>query len=286
MVPQFKNRLISSYLLWLDHWVLDKGRGFTNHGSYFYPTTQTYSNFYTYSAPFGQFVSDTSISGANVPTGVYLDGVAITTGQSGFLGINYAKGQCYFSTPIAGNNRISGSYAVKDFNIYLTDQPEAKLLFETKHSLRPKTYQTVTGLATDEKSIPAIFLKPNGGENKEFAFGGMDNTILRLSAVVFADSQFNLDAILSMLEDSARSSVPILTEEEMPYNKYGSFKSGSFPYTGLVAGKYEAGETAFVSKVVTNEFDAQLFTEIKTLNPDVYFSLVDITLEKPRFPRI
>ena len=99
---------------------------------------------------------------------------------------------------------ISGSYAVKDFNVYLTSKAEQELLFEDKIDLRPATTQTETGLAPNVSTYPAVFIKNNGGQNDPFAFGGEDVTKTNVRAIVLADSQFNLDALCSIFKDQGR----------------------------------------------------------------------------------
>ena len=73
MKAQFDNRVMSSLLLFVDHKLLNHGEAFDNHSSYFTEANQTYANYFNYSAPFKQLVSDVSIDGATVMTGVYLD---------------------------------------------------------------------------------------------------------------------------------------------------------------------------------------------------------------------
>ena len=124
MKAQFDNRVMSSLLLFVDHQLLKHGEAYTNHSSYFTETNQTYANYFNYSAPFKQFVSDASITGANVMTQVYLDGVAKDPGQSNFNSIDYINGQVNFTSQITGSNRLSGNYSVKEFNTYLTTLSE------------------------------------------------------------------------------------------------------------------------------------------------------------------
>ena len=108
MRAQFDNRVMSSFLLWFDHTLIKDGEAWTNNSSWFYPVDNLYNGYYTYGAPYKQFVSDFGVTGNNtlatshpeIPTGIYLDGVHLTTGTSGFMGLNYEQGQVYFNTEI------------------------------------------------------------------------------------------------------------------------------------------------------------------------------------------
>ncbi len=285
MKAQFTNLVMSSLALWMNNTLLEKGEAFVNHHSYFYPIGRTISGYHTYAAPFNQFVSDLSVTGATVLTGVYLDSSFITTGQSGLTDINYEKGHVYFTTEITGLNRISGSFAVKDFNVVLTSEPEEKLLFETRYPIRPKMGRTITGLLNNELTYPVVFLKEKGGDNEPLAFGGMDNTIVYVTAVVLADSAFALDAATSILKDKVRTYVPLFSADEMPYNMMGGFKNGNFNYTGVTANKIANDSGVFINKVSVSKLNVRSTTDVKLLNPEAYFALVDLELHKPRYPR-
>lgn len=158
MKPQLDNILMSSMIMWIDNMLLSRGEAYQNYNSKFYPITNIYNGFYTYGLPFKQVVSDSSITGANILSGVYVNNVFRTVGQANLTGINPNLGQVYFTTN-QNSNTLSGIYSVKDFNIYLTNQPEEELLFETQYETRPKINQSPTGLAIESITYPCIFLK-------------------------------------------------------------------------------------------------------------------------------
>ena len=148
MKAQFNNTVMSSMLLWFDNKLLSKGEAFTNFSSNFYNVDSQYFGFYTYGAPYKQMIVDTSISGANIISGVYVNGIFTKIGENSLTGINSSQGHLYFNTEINNPNlNLSGNYAVKDFNIFLTSETEEDLLFETQFQLNPKTYQNPTGLS-------------------------------------------------------------------------------------------------------------------------------------------
>ncbi len=199
MQPQLNNKVISSFLLFLDNKITSNGVAYTNYGSRFYSIPSNLGGISTYSCGFQPLVSDSSISGAVVMSGIYLNNSFLTTGQSGFLDINYKKGCVYFSSPV--NGTLSGNYAIKDYNFSLTNDSEISLLFENKQYLRPKIGQTPTGILNDEYTYPVMYIRENGGENQEFAFGGLKETYYNIRIITIADSQFLLDATNSLLRD-------------------------------------------------------------------------------------
>lgn len=290
MKAQFENEVMSSLMLYVDHYILDKGDAYTNTDSIFYKIEEDFPDYQVWSAPYKQLVCDHSITGATVISGAHINGSAsYTTPSSGpshqdMDFVNQYQGQIYFKanpsiTPI---NSVSGSYSVKDFNVYLTNENEEELLFETQFDLRPKVTQAPTGLSSQSRTFPAIFIKNNGGTNEPWAFGGMDNTIVNARMIVMADSAYNLDAACSILKDRAHDQVPVLSAGVMPFNALGGLKTDCFNYTELAetgtnSNMYIAN--AYVSKIAPNR---QFY---KNINKDIFSAFVDFEMEMPRYPR-
>ena len=223
MKAQFNNIAMTSMLFWFDNKLLTKGEAFTNYSSNFWPIETRYYGYYTYGAPFKQMVIDESVPNANIISGVYINNTFTTVGQNYLSGINASQGQLYFSQPIADTpTSISGNYAVKDFNVYLTSETEEDLLFETQFQLKPQTYQNPTGLAPNFETYPVIYLKYQGGANEPLAFGGLDKTNINVRAIVLSDNIFKLDAVTSIFRDTSRNLVPLIYDNEMPFNMLGS----------------------------------------------------------------
>jgi hypothetical protein len=278
MKVQLDNILMSSMIMWMDHTILRNGQAFQNFNSKLYPITNIYSGLYTYALPFKQVVADNSISGANVLSGIYINNSFTRVGQNNLTGINPNNGQVYFTTSQNGNT-LSGNYAVKDFNIYLTNQPEEELLFETQYQVRPKTVQTATGIPIEGITYPCIFLKNNGGTNEPFALGGLDNTMMQIRAVVLADNMFGLDAVCSILKDTARRYVPLISPE--PFNTFGALNSGYYNYNSLIA-NINVGDQAFY---ITEVNISKIFANFNPRNTQVFPAFVDFTLSNIRYPR-
>ena len=273
-------------MLWFDHTLLDKGEAFTNHNSKYYPVNGTVFGYTTYGAPFKQFVTDSSIPNATVASGAFVSGTTVgdfkETGVYPLVDINYDQGQIYFSGAIASDAVVSGSYSVKDFNVYLTSKAEQEILFEDKIQLRPSTTQVETGLASNVETYPAVFIKNNGGLNEPFAFGGEDSTKTELRAIVLSDSQFNLDALCSIFKDRARVDVPILPDEKYPLNALGGLKSGVYNYTELISG---VQDKVYLKNIEVSRFSLGYMENLNNTNPDVFKAIIDFELEGIRLPR-
>lgn len=283
MKAQFENILMSSMTLWFDNTLLKKGEAFSNHDSLFYPITSIYNGYYSYGAPFRNLIRDESITGANIISGVYLNNTFITTGQSGLVSINADQGQLYFDVD-RSNDTISGNYAVKDYGIYLTNENEERILFETKFNLNPKTTEDPTGLPINSQTYPAVYIKNNGGNNEPLAFGGLDSTNINVRAIVISDSMFSMDALTSIFKDVVRTYIPLVQPNEMPFNSLNGLKT-KYNYNNLTSGKAGSANSVYIknvyiSKNVTNRGQYQ------DLNPDAISAFIDFELEAYRNPRI
>ena len=283
MKAQYENKVISSFLLWFDHTLLKKGEAFTNIGTNFFDILTSYYGYETYGAPFKQFVSDQSIPNANMISGLYVTGDFRDIGEGGLVDINFSEGQAYFNHAI-DQTQISGNYAVKDFNVYLTNRLEQDLLFETKIDLRPKTTQTITGLAPNKIAYPAVFIKNNGGTNEPFAFGGQDCTKNEVRALVLADSSFSLDAVCSVFMDSVRQDISIIDEAYYPFNALGGLKNGDVYNYETLSANFE--DKVYIKEVDVSRYDAGYMSDMTNANPDVFSAIIDFELNSFRYPRL
>ncbi len=282
MRRHFVNRAQSSFLLWLNHYLLQEGQAYYNYSGLYYPTNQRFNGLYTYSIPFSQLVSDSSVSGAHVPTGIYVNGNFIVTGQSGFFGYDYERGYALFQNPITGT--VSGVYSIKDFNVALTSEPEERIIFEKQLTVRPKYNQSPTGLKNNEVTYPIIFVKNNYLKNTPFSLGGVVSTRIEPTCYVFADSQEKSDAVAGLLVDSVYSNIAFFQDSDMPYDTYGRFNSGiMFNYYNTISGKTPStNNSLYISEVNMANFEDRVSEKIKSQNPNVYFSMIDFKIDAVR----
>ena len=232
-------------------------------------------------------MADASITGATIPTGLYVgENNLVNRGEGGATGlfdINYLDGKVYFSGEQTAD--ITGSFSIKDFNVYLTNQPEDKILFETKYTERNKIDITPTGLEADTKTYPVVYLKSMGSSNEPIAFGGQDQTSINIRAIVLAQSQFELDAVGSIFRDTQKTLVPLFDEDEMPFNSFGGYKDGDqYNFSTSTASK-GSQNSCFIEEVFVSNLERGVQSRIRDLNPDIFTNIIDFELTKFRYPR-
>tara|TARA_R100000008_G_C3581425_1_gene168801 strand:- start:1409 stop:2275 length:867 start_codon:yes stop_codon:yes gene_type:complete len=288
MKPQFDNQVMSSMLLWFDHTLLKKGLAYQNTTGQFYSVLDEFYGYQTYASSYSQIVSDASITGATIPTGLYVGSNLVNVGEGGSDGlyaIDYNNGRSYWSG--AQGSNVTGSFSIKDFNVFLTNSTEDEILFQTQYTNRNQISTVVpTGLEADTKTYPVVYLKNDGSRNTPYAFGGEENTIMDIRAIVIADSQFEIDAIGSLFRDEKETMISLFTEAEMPFNQFGYYRNDvQYNYTGVNEGK-DSSQQMFLADVNVSRFDRVIENEVRKFNPNVFATLIDFEINKARYPRL
>jgi len=276
----FNTRFKSSFQMWADHKLLSNGLAYTNHNSLFYDMPDQYSPYYTFGAPFKNFVADSSITGATIMSGIWVGTSFTTKGNNNFIDIGYDQGQAYFDAQ--QSDTLSGSYSVKEYNISLTDKTEDQILFETKFEIAPQTTRNApnTGLATNQEPYPSIFIIDGNITNDEAALGGAEWTKHNMRMLVFSDSLFSRDGVNGIFSDLSRTNFAIFDESDMPFNAFGGLIS-SYNYTGLSATK-DVGNFAHIDRVRVSPLKG---TFIQKGNSEIFASIIDFDIRTYRFPR-
>jgi len=280
MIPSYTTNLMSSFYLWLDHELANVGRGFqTTSGQLYAARDDSYAGYNVYSSPFRQWVTDSSVTGAAVPSGIYCDGVYMTR-DSGVT-FNYNKGQVLLDPNLGKPRVVSVAYSKKDFNLYYTDDREENLLFENAYSLAPKYRNAVSGLNGEDQPFPCIFLKNTSYENVPYALGGQDKTLTTVRCIILSDNIYLLDGAIAIMADSARKVFPVVHPSKLPYNYYGDFKSGTqYQYAQINSG--QGTNLAYIDRVTVSRLDE---IRNKHINLKVVAALVDFEIWQARYPR-
>jgi hypothetical protein len=227
MKPQAETIILSNFMLFIDHMIQQQGVAFKNHSSLFYSVPSDVAGLYAYSSPFKPLANDTSISGAQIISGLYVGGTYTPVGSGGLTSINHYKGVSYFDHPL-GNQTVSGNYAIKEFGIELSDQPEWRLMFETKYTTSSYCPQLLSGLIVQAKTAPIIWVTLQGQENEPFGFRHLDNNKLKIRCVVISDNEFQSLNVCSILKGLNKVWIPILSGTS--FDSMGNMTGINFNY--------------------------------------------------------
>lgn len=279
MTPQFDHHATNSFFLWADHILLEKASAYKNISVPLYPMgkDREWKDLYAYSSPFKQWNADSSISGANIPSGV-----TINSGFQPFSGLNvivdYQNGRILSETPISGS--LSMDVSVKDINIYVPNEDEEDIIFENRYENNSRFQIAASGVNPYEPALPAVFFSIQAGHNEEFSFGGEEQSEVLVKGVVMVDDLFTLEGVLSTYKDTARSTFNLIPFERSPYNEFYDLKDGTYSYKEL---NDEYGDTVFyIDRVVTSKLSDR--TKNRSAK-NMFVGFVDFTIKAVRYPR-
>jgi len=288
MKPQFQHQVVTSFALWLDHVILSRGEAFQNIESTFYYQNDDRldPDFVSFASPHKQWVTDSSVQGAEVISKINLNGKEIEKNKLG-IRYDYNNGRVLLPRTIANaSSAVDGRYSVKDFNVYITDQTEEELLIETKFDKNSRFDQDVFGgVKPYDQVVPAIFCSYEEGINSPFAFGGHDMTSSQIRCVVFAESSFQLDGIFSILKDFNTTTIANVGFNEHPLNEFGDLKYGVYDYADL-SDRYYNNKNAQCIMHVDGVRVSKIKDRIaKQSHPGLYLGFIDFDIRAFRYPR-
>jgi len=281
MKPQFQHELTTSFMLWADNFITDKADAFQNYTSPLYPMgtdDQLGDGFVTYSSPHKQWVFDESIDDVQIPSGIYNNGTFMDRGDNGLI-IDFDDGRVILDASFGNNNTtLSGSYSVKEFNWYITNQTEEQLIVDSKFDSNGRFKQELSGIAPHKQVVPAIFVNPELVENEPFAFGGEDKTSTNIRCVVFAENTYQLDGAMSVFADSKNEVFQKVAYSDYPLTEYGD--TTGFNYMELIRSK--GRDLLHVEDVRCSKLSDRVS---KNIDPSLFVGFVDFEITNLRFPR-
>ena len=302
MKPQYQHEATTSFSLWLDSHLTNKLEAFSNRqGDLYYTPDERMPSYpddpqgmISYNSEYKQWVCDSDAKGAQIPDGVFIDtgdGVYnfCERGESG-LAIDFENGRALLSGAFFPTNydtlNIKADFAVKDINIYLSDDTEENLVIQSKLDKNSRTtpeYGAGEGLAPYQKVAPAAFVSMESSKNHPFAFGGEDLTRLFYRVVLFAEDLYQLDGFMSACTDTYNLAIKNLGYDNHPLNEYGDLKTGHYSYSETVINSERKDPLMFIEDVSASKISDRLR---KTTNPDLYLGFVDFEVSQARYPRI
>lgn len=285
MKPQYQHDLMTSFMLWFDHTLLEKGEAYSNKTGqlYYMEDTRLPSDYKRFSSAYKQWVTDSSIVGdtnPEIPTGF------MGSGRADNFIFDFENGsiiQTNSSGPGA-DAIITGTFAIKDFNIYMTNSSEEDLILETKFAKNSRYNLTQSGIKPYDQVIPAVFINSEFAQNEGYAFGGEDLTTNTIKAVVLAENSYQLDGVLSIFADTRHENISHIPFTGHPISEYGDIKtefSSAYNYDTETA-KYTSTNPYYISNVTVSKFSDRAKDQVPG---DLIVGFIDFDVATARFPR-
>lgn len=288
MIEQYHHKLTNSFMLWFDNYLLTKGQAYTNYTGVsleYYADDRLDSSYKAYGSPYKQWVFDSSVDGAiipsdvtvgNTPSGAYNPAI---TGRAGDMHIDFDNGRALVKTTNE-NYQITADFAVKDFNLYFTNETEEDLIVENKYVVNSRLPSPDIGpINPYDQVIPAIFFNTSTFQNKGFAFGGMEETTTTITATVMSEDSYMLDGALSIFADSRNELIPVIPMSEHPFDEFNDLKSGTYNYKDL-SNQYNKCNGLYINDVTTSKLTDRAR---KSLSNDIFVGFIDFEIQHHRF---
>ena len=271
MKAQFDHILQSSFYLWFDDKITRVAEGYVDTGGQEFDVVvrgnssqavdfpETMDAYY---CPNRQLVSN----GVTEPSGVFIDGTFVEQGDSTHnLLIDHNEGRILVKAISSGGNNlinktVTGDFKRKEINVYMTNETEEQLLIQNDFILsdvadEPTYLKQQAELGDRKYTLPAAFVSLNSSRNKPWALGGVDDTRSLIRVVVITDSNYSLDAMLSLFRDYKKTSFSLVEFEDFPFGEFFHVKKFPYYYPDFIKEKasknYDIAfiEDVFVSKL-------------------------------------
>jgi hypothetical protein len=280
----YGHNVLNSFTLWFDNFLISNGEAYKTKNTAFYNYTgdTRLHGKVVYGSPFKQWVMDKSVTGATIPSGLTINGVFTPTGTSGLF-FDFDNGRAIFNSGVGTGLSVSGTYTVKEFNLYVSNESEEDLIVENaKYETNSRFSITENYIAPYSQVLPAVFITSNDIVSEGLALGGENQTTSHVKTTVFTEQLYQLDGILSLFNDSINQVFSKVPYESHPMNEFGGIKTGTYPtgYSYSSLNNNYSSSRLWVQDVQTSKLNSNLS---KKLAPSVFVGFIDFDIVKYRF---
>lgn len=295
MKAQFDHILQSSFYLWFDDKITRQAEGFIDTGGQEFDVIVRGGSEEALDLPDNldaYYCSDRQLvnNGNSEPSGVYIDGSFVAQGASPYnLMIDHMEGRILVdSSQDLISNQVSGEFKRKEINVYITNETEEQLLLQNDFVLsdvvgEPTYLKQQAELGDKKYTLPAAFISLNASSNDNWALGGVDDTKTLIRVVVITDSNYSLDAALSLFRDCKSQCFKLIEFENFPFGEFYHVKSFPYYYPDFSATNASPNrDSAYIEKVSVSK----LFDRSGTQIPQgLRIGFIDFNISCIRTPR-
>ena len=282
MIPQYDNNLLASVFLWAEYKTLQVGQAYINLTCRLFPTVDRSlpAGYQSYSFPIKGWNYDSGVSGALVINSISGGGYSEPLTRASGVHFDYINGRAIVPTSLGTNLILTGTASVKQINHYQANESEEALLTQSKYFVNPRFINplTASGAPPHIYATPAIFVNPVQMKNNAYAFGGLVDSKSTISLVVLAESNFQLNAVLSLFRDTRYQYFPLISIDQDPLDQWGDLKSG-YNYQQYITDYGTPGNLVYIEDTYTAKL-----SDAAKMNQQVFAGLVDLECCYIRLP--
>ena len=274
MLAQYNNSLLCSVTNWAANRVQNVAQAYINTTAplYYAPDPRLPAGLLSYASSWKTWVYDSGVSGATIIQSV--SGSAGVLGRSSGLIFDYINGRVLVPSGMGTKMVLTGSFAISEINVGLTNETEEQLLTESsKFFLNPRYGGTITGnvgIPPYAICTPAVFVNTIHDDHSAFEFGGLDDCTSTISLICLVESPFQLQVMMSLMRDAKYQYIPLMPVTADPITQWGDTYSG-FNYQGIINQYGNPGQLIYIEQVKTSRVPDRI-----KLNPMLYMGIVSM----------
>lgn len=283
MIPQQENNLLASFFLFADHKIQQQGVAYNTLTVRLFPTVDRTipTGYQSYSSPIKGFLYNSGISGATIINSISGGGFSSPLTRTSGIYIDYPNGRVLVPVSLGTNLVLTGTASLNEINVYLPNETEEQILTQGKYFINPRFYSSLStsGAPPNIFATPAIFINQISAHNEAFQLGGLVNSKSTITVTALCESNFQLNALLSIFRDLRFQFFPQLNTITDPLNQYGDVKGGDgtgYNYLYTVQQYGAPGNLVYISDVRT----AKISNKVRmNLNPQIFAGIIDLQTE-------
>lgn len=262
--------VISSFKEFLNYKVLNDLNAFKNVSApiYQYSGGRTFKGKTLYCTNRAQWVYDSSLSGAQIPTGIN----GLSRGESG-LSFDFKNGRILVNSGTSLSGPIDISFP--NFNFYISTLSITRIINE----LKPLNYPNFENKAIQSDAIiaPCIILAPFETSNNQEFLGGVEKSTFNIQAIVLSSNLYDVVAVQNIFRNIKESVFPLLSLT--PFNELNDLKEEYWNYTWVQDWLNNQSNLIFVEDSFFKFLDIEFINEN---HPKLIAALCNFKLSKCR----
>lgn len=262
--------------MWLTNRLEVDGEAYQNITGSLYREQVTGVQGWVYASPYKSWVWDSCVTSATIPSGFMNSSGQFLTRASGLV-IDFINGRVI--SPQNWGDTLSGAYARKEVNVYLSSPQETSYVLEQVYGENPNVSYPLTGFQGRALAAPLIMVTNADGTNVPWALGGMDNSQNTFRCFAISNTSYLQEGINSLCQDSAHKTIPFATYADTPLTASGDLKTPGWSYCRDIYQAIGCTGGMYIDKV----YEYKLGDRVND-NPTFLLSISDFELSKPRLP--
>lgn len=269
MIETSDHKILSSFKEYVSHRILNNLQAYKNKTVSLYENVdERIKNMVTYSSPYAQWVYDSSVSGANIPS-VLSDG----TDRSDGAKFDFVNGRVFLPSGMTGKT-VTVDVAVNEMNFYIDSRSEDRFISEAKFDTLYDLAQANTYIKSDSIIASCAFFRYRKTRTEDYSLGGLNMNTWYVRVIFLSLDQFTNIAMQNVCRNIINTYFPLI--DQTPLNEYGDVKIQDWRYTDE-----QTVDQSRIVYVKDGDFVNMEIDSFSHKNPNIIVSMANFELKLP-----